>query len=70
MTNYIVEIPIAGAMSTEVEADSPEAALEKAWDKYNEEGPEAFDVEWEAHKRLTSGNVLHAPVNEESAWES
>ena len=70
MAKYTVEIPIAGSMATEVEAPSAEDALAKAWDKYNEDGTDDFDVEWEAHRRLTSGNVLHAPVNEESAWES
>lgn len=69
MKTYIVAIPIAGQMFIEVQADSKEVAIEAAWDQYNESGPEAFEVEWEAFERLFTGNVSHVSGSEQSATE-
>lgn len=58
---YYVSIPIAGSVTVRVEAMNEEEAIEKAWDKI---GDEDADVTWEAHKRIVSGNCLHASQNE------
>jgi hypothetical protein len=54
---YLVSIPLAGSVRIEVEAESEEQAREAAWEQYSENGPDDFDVEWEAFERITSGNV-------------
>lgn len=64
---FIVSIPITGAISCELEAESESDALAKAWDKYNDEGAEPFEVEWEATSHVTTGNVTHAFLNDQSA---
>jgi len=69
MARYSVEIPIAGSMTIEVEADSEESAIEAGWARFHEEGPDAFDVSWEALSHVTNGNVCSAPCNEHSASE-
>lgn len=61
---YIVSIPIAGAIHVQVNASSASDAKEKAWDKINDEGESAGDVEWEFMDAITEGNVCHAPLNE------
>lgn len=58
MKKYYVEIPITGYVSVEVEANSKEEAIEKAW-----ESPDLSlnnVVEWEAHERISKGNVSYA----------
>ena len=58
MKKYFVEIPITGYVSVEIEANSKEEAIEKAW-----ESPDlSLDnvVEWEAHAYVSKGNVLYA----------
>lgn len=63
-TEYLVSIPIAGAIHLTVEASSEEEAKDAAWEKLNEEGESAGDVEWEYMDHLTEGNVCHAPLND------
>jgi hypothetical protein len=60
--SYTVIIPIAGAISIEVEAESEEAAKDVAWEEINEKGAEAGELEWEFLTRIVEGNVCHAPV--------
>lgn len=62
--NYIVSIPLVGAIHIEVEAESEKAAYDAAWDRYNSEGESAGDIEWELVDQVTTGNVCHAPLNE------
>jgi hypothetical protein len=64
LKNYTVTIPIAGAIHVEVEASSASEAKEKAWDRINEKGEDAGDVEWEFFDSITEGNISHAPYNE------
>lgn len=64
MPTYTVSIPLAGAIHIEVEAENAKAAKDAAWEKLNEEGEKAGDVEWEFFDTLTEGNVSHAPFNE------
>lgn len=58
---YTVCMPIVGYAYTEVEADSPEQAIELGmltpWDELDI--AECFVTD-----RVTTGNVLHHPVNE------
>ena len=58
--HYYVTIPIAGSVTVLVEAKDEDEAVEKAWDKI---GDDDADVEWEALRKIASGNVLHAPCN-------
>lgn len=69
-TWWTVGIPIVGQMSICVEAESQKDAIEKAWTAYNKNGPSVFDVEWDAVPAVSTGNVLHAPVNNEWAHQN
>jgi hypothetical protein len=68
MKKYNVTIPIAGFVYVEVEV--PEDATEDdiyeaACATYNDDEKAGIGVlEWEFHQQITSGNVLHASVNE------
>lgn len=68
MKKYNVTIPIAGFVNVEVEvpddADKDDI-YSAAVDAYNSD-EEGSNIEWEFHQELTSGNVLHATLNE---WE-
>lgn len=69
MPKFCVEIPIAGRMAIEVDAADKQSAVSAAWAAYNADGPEAFDVEWEALDSISTGNVCHAPCSSTSATE-
>lgn len=69
MKKFFVTMPIVGSITTEVEASDKKQAVEEAWKIYHEQGPEAGEVEWEVVSRITTGNVLHAPLNEISVSE-
>jgi hypothetical protein len=62
VTKYVVQIPIAGSVTFEVEAEDKDAALAAAWAQINE-GAEG-EVEWEYLDSINKGNVCHAPLNE------
>jgi len=57
---YLVSIPIAGSIHFEIEAESKTEAEEKAW----EMDPDDGEVEWEMHRVICAGNVLHVAQNE------
>ena len=61
MNTYIVTTPIAGHLSFEVEADSPEEAKQIA-DTLDEKDGE---LSWETLTRFNQGNVCYCP----SPWE-
>jgi hypothetical protein len=63
MSKYIVSIPLVGDAHFEVEATSESEAKEKAWEQYNDTSSDDLDVEWELVEKVTTGNVLHAPIN-------
>lgn len=62
MATFSVCLPITGIIWVEVEADDEESAIEAAFhsDSLNNENIE----EWEAHRRICTGNILHAQLNE------
>ena len=67
MSKYVVQIPIAGSISIEVEAADKKAALAAAWDLINtNEGPaeDVGEIEWEYFDVISEGNCCHAPCNE------
>lgn len=66
---FVVSIPIAGAIHVEVDAVSESDARTRAWDRVNDEGEAAGDVEWEFFDEICEGNVCHAPLNEIVASE-
>lgn len=63
---FTVGLPIAGEITTEVEARNQKEAIKKAWEKFDEGWENHFDVEWEAYDKLTEGNCAHFGTNE--AW--
>ena len=66
MKKYGVSIPIAGYVYIEVEADSEEDAIDKAFDK----GYEDKDIaEIEMFDKLIEGNVCNVYCTEASAEE-
>jgi hypothetical protein len=69
MKKYIVEIPISGAISVEIEVSSKEEALAEAWEKYNEGWEKYFELYWEAQSKLFDGNVSHVYLNSQDATE-
>lgn len=73
MPSYWVEVPFAGKLSFEIEADDEEAAIEAAMNipvtsdfQGTKENPLA-DYEWETLESIVSGNVCYAPLREASA---
>jgi len=61
MPKYVVDIPIAGYVSLEIEADSKEEAIDKAF----AQGFEDEDImELEMYEHITEGNVCSAPLND------
>ncbi len=65
MKTYEVTLPIVGIAFLTVEAESEEDAISKAIDEVSMEHIE----EWDALRRITSGNVLYASRNEAEAVE-
>ena len=57
---YLVTIPIAGTMSVEVDAISKDEAISLAFEI---EDMEPYIDTYDMYHKLTSGNVLYAPVN-------
>ena len=69
MPKYLVTLPIAGAISVEVEADDKtdavEAALAVEWSVQLSECVENVEIiELETFRRIVTGNVCHAPYRE------
>ncbi len=64
---YLVTIPIAGAVNVVIEADSEAEAKEKALnvpftcDIESEAGLELVEID--VYEKITSGNVMYAPYN-------
>lgn len=65
MKTYNVTLPIAGHINLDVEAESEEEAIEKAF------GTCSMDdiTEWEALEQFTKGNVCYCPQPWEAAAE-
>jgi hypothetical protein len=73
MNRYLVTIPIAGSISTEVDAENKRDAEDKAWEKLEEvdwdkmltgSDDEAFDLdELETHRTLCEGNIFSGPCS-------
>lgn len=58
---YDVCIPFTGIIWLTVEAESEKDAIEKAFESDDLKLTNA--EEWEAHKEICTGNVLHASTN-------
>ena len=70
MKQYSVTLPVAGSITVYVEANSEDEAVDLAfeqqdWRVVTGEGTEAGE-EWEAMRRIGSGNVCYAPCREYS----
>ena len=59
MALYEVKIPIAGSITFEIEADSESDAIVEAFNTDADKG----DVEWDTFEKISSGNILYAPLN-------
>lgn len=70
MKKYTVSIPIAGALHIEVTADSKEEAKDAAWERFNNEGEDAGDLEWQAHTYITRGNICSVQYNDVEVSQS
>jgi hypothetical protein len=68
MASYEVCIPITGIIWVTVEAENEKAAIDAALS--SEDLVRDNIEEWEAHKEICTGNVLHASVNAAYAVES
>ena len=75
MKKWTVELPLAGSVIVnDVEAENEQAAIDAAFQladfKCVATDPNRVEVgEMDVYRRITQGNVLHAPVNEASATE-
>ena len=70
MKTFYVTIPIAGTLTIAMEAENRKAAKDAAWNKYDEEGADAGEIEWEALESISTGNVLHVPCNDVEVSEA
>ncbi len=62
MTTYTVYLPLSGVVELNgIEAASPEEAIEKA---LASDLKRTDVLEWQTHRQLTTGNMLHAALNE------
>ncbi len=64
MKKFLVQIPTTGCMAVEVDAEDEATAKEAAWEKINNEGEDAGEHQWEFRERITTGNVVHAMLNQ------
>lgn len=59
MANYTVQLPIAGVVTVEVEADSDQEAIQAALSS----GWTTDDIdECDAYEYLVKGNIVYAPI--------
>lgn len=68
MKRYMVEIPIAGIVSVEVDADSEESAIDRALQipfsvEIDSRGAGLELDEIDVYREICTGNVLHVPLN-------
>lgn len=63
MTRYSIQLPVAGIIAFEIEAENEEDAIKKAIlsDEINTKNL----IEWDAYEKLVEGNCVHAPL-----WEA
>jgi len=68
----VVTFPIVGSIAYTVEVDDTglskkqliAAAIEAAWEVFEDDENKSTNVEWEAVEHVCEGNVCHAPVND------
>lgn len=65
MKNYTVSVPISGYICIDVEANSEQEAITKAFEEATLEDLE----EWEMHECIVEGNVFHGLMNEIDIFE-
>lgn len=63
MAKFYVELPVMGKVGMEVEADSAEEAIERAFD-VDPTDDNVADLEWETCKWVVQGNVFSGPLSE------
>lgn len=76
MAKFYVEVPFAGYVSVEVEADSAEGAIDKAIEEAchlnispSKDGIGVEIMEWDVLHDIVRGNVCYAPRSHASAEE-
>lgn len=60
MKEFTIKIPLTGYVEIIVDAEDEDSAIDKAFDMATLENVE----EWDLHRKVTSGNVCHAVLNE------
>jgi len=71
MPKYYIEAPILVKVMLEVDADSPDEAIDAMMDDGIHMEPvdkydrfEYIDYEWEMHDKIVTGNVFHGSINQ------
>jgi len=66
MSKYEVQIPIAGYFEATVEAENEDGAIQAAWDQIDlaDDADILAQITFEYLNQITTGNVLHAQLNE------
>jgi hypothetical protein len=64
MPLYSVSLPITGYVVLDVEADSEDAAIDRA---FEQEITNDHIEEWQVHQQIVTGNVFHGTMNEATA---
>ena len=68
---YRVHLPVSIDLVVEVEADSEDEAIDKGFQVDRSLNPKGAEIDaCEAVKQLTTGNVVHAVLNEAYAEET
>ena len=65
MATWTVIVPMCGSVTVEVEADTEEEAINKAFD--NASIDDYPSSSYEFHRKIVSGNVFHGEINEVEA---
>ena len=55
-------MPIAGAVSAEIEAESPEKAKELFYENWSNDNPD-YQLEWDFYEKVIEGNVCYVPYH-------
>lgn len=73
MPKYIVNLPLVGEVSVEVEAESKKDAIEKALDNFTFIGDievkDGYLESLDPMRKLVEGNFFHGPISEAYAEE-
>ena len=64
MKRWLVTVPVVGAITLEVDADTEEGAINEAIEHAFDDVEVSGIGELNAYPKIVSGNCLHVPINE------